>query len=120
MTDDGLTCSDPAPGSFSGLRAMGTLQGEAPGGDTVDRLLRRFAGVLWHRLLGRCGSGFWGGQRPSLAHYVTGMGPMDGATAAGGRSCCNPPDAVHNHFLLSTDFYGGQTLIGQALADPLS
>jgi len=47
-----------------------------------------------------CGSGFWGGQRPSLAHYVTGMGPMDGATAAGGRSCCNPPDAVHNHFLL--------------------
>src|SRR5262249_13954180 len=35
-----------------------------------------------------CGSGFWGGQRPSLAHYVTVMGPMDGATAAGGRSCC--------------------------------
>jgi hypothetical protein len=35
-----------------------------------------------------CGSGFWGDQRPSLAHYVTGMGPMDGATAAGGRSCC--------------------------------
>src|SRR6266849_4258856 len=35
-----------------------------------------------------CGSGFWGGQRPSLAHYVTGMGSMDGATAAGGRSCC--------------------------------
>ena len=24
----------------------------------------------------------------SLAHYVTGLGPMDGATAAGGRSCC--------------------------------
>jgi hypothetical protein len=21
-------------------------------------------------------------------HYVTGMGPRDGATAAGGRSCC--------------------------------
>jgi hypothetical protein len=31
-----------------------------------------------------------GGQRPSLAHYVTEMGPMDGATAAGGRSCCLP------------------------------
>src|SRR5712692_64900 len=90
----------------------------------------RVAYPLWQRLLGRpasesgtlrhgdgthgrsdrcrrsfvlpilCGSGFWGGQRPSLAHYVTGMGPMDGATAAGGRSCCNPPDAVHNHFLL--------------------
>jgi hypothetical protein len=29
-----------------------------------------------------------GGPRPSLAHYVTEMGPMDGATAAGGRSCC--------------------------------
>jgi len=36
------------------------------------------------------GAGFWGGQCPSLAHYVTGMGPMDGATAAGGRSCCLP------------------------------
>ncbi len=35
-----------------------------------------------------CGSGSWGGQRPSLAHYATGMGPMDGATAAGGRSRC--------------------------------
>ena len=23
-----------------------------------------------------CGSGFWGGQRPSLAHYVTGMGSI--------------------------------------------
>jgi hypothetical protein len=45
MTDDHLTCSDPAPGSFSGLRAMRTLQGEAPGGDTGDRLLRRFVGV---------------------------------------------------------------------------
>jgi hypothetical protein len=35
-----------------------------------------------------CGIGFGGGRCPSLAHYVTGMGPMDGATAAGGRSCC--------------------------------
>src|SRR5262249_39955470 len=33
-------------------------------------------------------SGSWGGQRLSLAHYVTGMGPMDGATAAEERSCC--------------------------------
>src|SRR6266446_10987458 len=46
----------------------------------------------------RCDSGFWGGQRPSLAHYVTGMGPMDGATAAGGVRVAYPPDAVHNHF----------------------
>src|SRR4029453_2477078 len=34
------------------------------------------------------GSGSCGGRCPRLAHYVTGMGPMDGATAAGGRSCC--------------------------------
>jgi ribosomal protein S18 acetylase RimI-like enzyme len=46
---------------------------------------------------GRCGSGFWGGQRPSLAHYVTGMGPMDGATAARGRSCCNPQSFPFEH-----------------------
>ena len=32
--------------------------------------------------------GSCGVARPSLADYVTGMGPMDGATAAGGRSCC--------------------------------
>ena len=35
-----------------------------------------------------CGIGSCGVPRPSLAHYVAGMGPMDGATAAGGRSCC--------------------------------
>ena len=28
------------------------------------------------------------GRCLSVAHYVTGMGPMDGATAAGSRSCC--------------------------------
>ena len=61
---------------------------EAPRAEAVDR-----SGISAHptdrkRLSGGCGSGFWGGQRPSLAHYVTGMGPMDGATAAGGRSCC--------------------------------
>ncbi len=32
--------------------------------------------------------GSWGGQRPSLAPYVTLTGPKDGATATGGRSCC--------------------------------
>src|SRR3989442_5790881 len=62
-------------------------------------------------LLMCCGSGFWGGQRPSLAHYVTGMGPMDGATAAGGRSCCNPPDAVHNHSLLIMDSARSETAV---------
>jgi hypothetical protein len=35
-----------------------------------------------------CGSGSWGGQRPSLGGYVTGVGPMDRVTAARGRSCC--------------------------------
>ena len=35
-----------------------------------------------------CGIGSQAGQCLSLAHYVTGIGPMDGATAVGGRSCC--------------------------------
>jgi hypothetical protein len=35
-----------------------------------------------------CAVGSWGGQRPGLAPYVTGTGATDGATAAGGRSCC--------------------------------
>ena len=35
-----------------------------------------------------------GGQRPSLAPHVTEMGPMDGATAAGGRSCCLPSQGL--------------------------
>ncbi len=40
-------------------------------------------------LFGRiAGSGSWGGRCPSLARYVTRVGPMDGTTAAGGRSCC--------------------------------
>jgi hypothetical protein len=41
-----------------------------------------------------CGSGFWGGQRPSLAHYVTGMGPMDGATAAEVVRVAYPPSSA--------------------------
>jgi len=36
----------------------------------------------------RCGSGFWGGQRPSLAPYVTLTWAKDGATASRGRSGC--------------------------------
>ena len=32
-----------------------------------------------------CAVGSWGGQRPSLAPYVTVTGPKDGATAVGGR-----------------------------------
>jgi hypothetical protein len=34
--------------------------------------------------------GSWGGQRPSLAPYVTLTGTKEGegATASGGRSCC--------------------------------
>jgi len=31
-----------------------------------------------------CGSGSWGGQRPSMGDYVTGPGAPRGATAAGG------------------------------------
>jgi hypothetical protein len=47
--------------------------------------------MLCLRLLGRPAPGAassWGGQRPSLAYYVTLAAPTDGATAAGGRSCC--------------------------------
>jgi len=32
-------------------------------------------------------SGSWGGQRPSLGDYVTGLGATRGAGGAGGRSC---------------------------------
>ena len=32
----------------------------------------------------RCGIGSWGGQRPSMGDYVTGVEPTDGAPAAGG------------------------------------
>ena len=38
----------------------------------------------------RCGIGSWAGRCLSLAPYVTLTGPTDGATAAGGRSCCLP------------------------------
>ena len=34
----------------------------------------------------RCGSGSWGGQRPSLGDYVTGMGPQEGRPLAEGAS----------------------------------
>jgi hypothetical protein len=32
-----------------------------------------------------CAVGSWGGQRPSLAGYITGTGATRGVTAAGGR-----------------------------------
>src|SRR5882724_7185574 len=38
-------------------------------------------------LLGSCGVGLLGSQRPSLADYVTLPGVTDGATASGCRSC---------------------------------
>jgi hypothetical protein len=33
-------------------------------------------------------SGSWGGRCLRMGGYVTGTGPMDRVTAAGGRSCC--------------------------------
>ena len=36
---------------------------------------------------GGCGSGSWGGQRPSMGDYVMEMGAPSGAGGAGGRSC---------------------------------
>ena len=38
-----------------------------------------------------CGSGFWGGQRPSLADYVTMRGPSDWAPAAEGARVAYAP-----------------------------
>ena len=44
----------------------------------------RPGGAVWMlRGVTSCGSGFWGGQRPSLADYVIGTGATRGATAAG-------------------------------------
>jgi len=37
-----------------------------------------------------CGSGFWGGQHPSLAHYVTGMGPRARTGEDRGAFCEDP------------------------------
>ena len=52
-----------------------------------DECVRAFAVAV--RGLPCCGIASCGVPRPSLAPDVTGMGPMDGATAAaGGRSCC--------------------------------
>src|ERR1700737_5563711 len=62
-----------APVAASALASLNAL---APG--RIDFGIS--TGFTARRTMGLCGSGFWGGQRPSLAHYVTGMGPMDGAT----------------------------------------
>jgi hypothetical protein len=67
-------------GKASGLyvaRGVG-LPVRSEGGSTLAVQIEKY----------RCGIGSWGGQRLRMAHYVTGMGPMDGATAAEGRSCC--------------------------------
>jgi hypothetical protein len=49
----------------------------------VAEAAKEIVGFLAYRTDWFCGSGFWGGQRPSLADYVVVMGP-DGAPAAGG------------------------------------
>ena len=51
-----------------------------------DSGVSRPGGAVWMlRGVTSCGSGFWGGQRPSLADYVIGTGATRGATAA--RQC---------------------------------
>jgi hypothetical protein len=50
------------------MRLSPAIQPEATGN------VNSSASFGW-RFSSHCGSGFWGGQRPSLAHYVTGMGP---------------------------------------------
>jgi len=68
-------------GGANELRSHGVGDRLRQGAIDLVACHRRGAVALAPRgwLLGRC---------LSLAHYVTGMGPMDGATAAGGRSCC--------------------------------
>jgi hypothetical protein len=48
--------------------------------DARDAGAVRVEDLLWY--------GFWGGQRPSLADYVTMRGPTDRAPAAGGCESC--------------------------------
>jgi len=49
-----------------------------------DSGVSRPGGAVWMlRGVTSCGSGFWRGQRPSLADYVIGPGATRGATAAG-------------------------------------
>ena len=76
---------------------MGKLPGLHADGERADMgIARRLSPARYRSFRSRLknlffvhrGSSFRGGQRPSLAHYVTGIGPMEGATAAGGRSCC--------------------------------
>ena len=75
-----------------------------------------------------CGIGSCGVPRPSLAAYVTGMGPTDGATAAGGHGPQgNPvqfPDShsmptsrfpVNSHALTSVEGLLGQDEIDAAI-----
>jgi hypothetical protein len=51
-----------------------------------DSGVSRPGGAVWMlRGVTSCGSGFWGGRRPSLGGYVTGTGPTRGVPAAGGR-----------------------------------
>jgi hypothetical protein len=56
-------------------RLAHVLRAELRRGDAAE------CGMLEER---RCGIGSWGGRCPSLADYVTGTGPTDGTTAAGG------------------------------------
>ena len=56
----------------------------ADGGTGAGEVLSPSRPRMTPRTSSARGSGFWGGQRPSLAPYVTGMGPTDGAAAARG------------------------------------
>ena len=68
-------------GIISGLDWFPTFVAAA-GNPNIAEVLTK--GKLWHRLLGllgRCGIGSWGVRCLSLADYVRGTGPTDGATA---------------------------------------
>ncbi len=50
-----------------------------------------------------CDSGSWADRRPGLGGYVTGMGPTDGATAAGGHGPQgNPVQFPDSHLVAFT------------------
>jgi glycine/D-amino acid oxidase-like deaminating enzyme len=49
----------------------------------------------------RCGSGFWGGQRPSRHITSRGWDPWTERPLPEVVRVAYPPDAVHNHFFLS-------------------
>jgi hypothetical protein len=86
------SCAPPTQSPPS-RRRRGRPDGEYPRGRAVARFRAAMLGWLPVTITSglSCGIGSSGGRGLSLAPYVTGMGPTDGATAAGGRVSQLPP-----------------------------